>query len=404
MKYLIISIILLIQLYYIHSPIPNWDITSQSIDLLSSTSTYDYTIYTKEAYDITVILKKTITKSGSSITSQNYLTIGTTTKEVDFDDIDSQYTNKLGISILICPRGKFHPYNFNDDSYLTPSGFTDSGDWDLRCYDHYQGYFLVFYLSKNGNNFYLKYSSDDIKECTYIGSYMYDYKLENGNNDDNYEYKFSYLRYNTDNNLYLVPAVLILNNDDNTRFPNYNEFGSWKLVAAIKGNTQGSFDSNHKFYFLTYNDATDFSCGYSDSYVNFESKTNYQSSIQDMTTTVNSGSPLTFVDNVEIKEMKFISGTKYAYYKIYNSDKDKNYYGLISTTDNKVLYNFDEDITEFIPVSSTTTTSTIDMLAITSTSAYKICIIKSGSSCSDSCSSGNLILDPDGNECRMIAV
>ena len=99
MKYLII-IILLIQIYYIHAPIPNWDITSQSIDLLYSTSTYDYTIYTKEAYDITVTLKKTITKSGSSITSQNYLTIGTTTKEVDFDDIDSQYTNKLGISIL----------------------------------------------------------------------------------------------------------------------------------------------------------------------------------------------------------------------------------------------------------------------------------------------------------------
>ena len=40
------------------------------------------------------------------------------------------------------------------------------------------------------------------------------------------------------------------------------------------------------------------------------------------------------------------------------------------------------------------------MLAITSTSAYKVCIIKSGDSCSDSCSSGNLILDPSGNKCQ----
>ena len=38
------------------------------------------------------------------------------------------------------------------------------------------------------------------------------------------------------------------------------------------------------------------------------------------------------------------------------------------------------------------------MLAITSTSAYKVYLIKSGNSCSDSCSNNNLILDPNGNK------
>ena len=40
------------------------------------------------------------------------------------------------------------------------------------------------------------------------------------------------------------------------------------------------------------------------------------------------------------------------------------------------------------------------MLAITSTTAYKVCIIKSGSSCSNSCSNSNLILNPSGNKCQ----
>ena len=40
------------------------------------------------------------------------------------------------------------------------------------------------------------------------------------------------------------------------------------------------------------------------------------------------------------------------------------------------------------------------MLAITKTSAYKICIIKNGDSCIDGCSSNNLILDIYGNKCQ----
>ena len=388
------TFIFFLQILYVISPIPNWDISAQSINLLTSTS-YDYPLYSKNENGVNVFLKKTITKTDSGITTQNYITIGSTTQSVEFEDIDSQYTSKLGCDILICPRGKFHPYNFKSNTYITPPNFEDKGGWDLRCYNHNTGYFLVLYLSNKGKNLFYKYGSENIKEISSINTYIYDFKLENGNSKHNYEFKFSFLQYHTDNGIiYLIPGSFTMNTDENNYEAKYNCIGSWKEIITSKNYTQGSFASNHFFYFLTYNDATDFKSGYSDKYVDFSSKEIYQNCINTMTVTINENSPLSFVDNVEIKEMKFITGTKYAYYKIYNSNKNKYYYGLIDIKTNKVLYNFEEEITSFLPVSSS------EMLAITKTSAYKVCIIKSGDSCSESCSDGNnLILDPEGNKC-----
>jgi hypothetical protein len=59
MKYYIIFLIIS-QILFVRSPIPNWDIRAQSIDLLSSTSSYDYPLYYSTSYGITVTLKKTI--------------------------------------------------------------------------------------------------------------------------------------------------------------------------------------------------------------------------------------------------------------------------------------------------------------------------------------------------------
>ena len=96
--------------------------------------------------------------------------------------------------------------------------------------------------------------------------------------------------------------------------------------------------------------------------------------------------------------MNFIRGTKYVYYKIYNIDKDKNYYGLIDIELNKVLYNFDEEIKTFIPYLNATNRGKYgEMLAVTATSAYKICIIKSGESCNNDCTT--ISRDPDANTC-----
>jgi len=60
--------------------------------------------------------------------------------------------------------------------------------------------------------------------------------------------------------------------------------------------------------------------------------------------------------------MNFITGTKYAYYKIYNKDKAVTYYGLLDTAQSKILYNVQAEFTTFIPAS---TSSTIIMLGLT---------------------------------------
>lgn len=93
--------------------------------------------------------------------------------------------------------------------------------------------------------------------------------------------------------------------------------------------------------------------------------------------------------------MKFIVGTKYVYYKIKNNDKGTYYYGIIDIELNKVLYNLEqeEEIKEFIPILNSG-----EMLAITSNSAYKICIVKSSDTCLTPCS--NLVLDPELNKCQ----
>ena len=111
-------------------------------------------------------------------------------REVDFDDIDSHYTNKLGKTIIICPKGKFHPYDFNDNNYIIPSGFEDRGGWDLRCYDHNTGFFLIFYLMNEGKNAFYYTDNNNINELRYFKGQIYDFKLENGNNGYNYEYFF----------------------------------------------------------------------------------------------------------------------------------------------------------------------------------------------------------------------
>ena len=100
--------------------------------------------------------------------------------------------------------------------------------------------------------------------------------------------------------------------------------------------------------------------------------------------------------------MNFIPGTKYVYYKIHSNSKNKNYFGLLDITENKILYNVEAEFKTFIPAS---TGSTIIMLGITDTDAYQLCITKSSEGyCINECSSGNLILDEEGNKCQVIVM
>ena len=55
-------LLFLCQIYYVLSPIPNWDLSAQSIIIDPSYNNHEITLYDKTAYGITVVLKKIITK------------------------------------------------------------------------------------------------------------------------------------------------------------------------------------------------------------------------------------------------------------------------------------------------------------------------------------------------------
>ena len=103
-------------------------------------------------------------------------------------------------------------------------------------------------------------------------------------------------------------------------------------------------------------------------------------------------SPLEFIDDVEIEEMNFMLYNKFVYYKIKNKNKTKMYHGVLDIVVNKVVFNTDEEIEIFIPYSSKA------MLAITPTTAYKICIYKENNECVEECENG-YNLDLNGNTC-----
>ena len=102
-----------------------------------------------------------------------------------------------------------------------------------------------------------------------------------------------------------------------------------------------------------------------------------------------------FFDEVKIEYIEYLYDYKYAYYKINNLAKGKTFYGIIDTKKNLVVFNTDEKILTYVPYSN------ISMLAITSSTAYEICVIKKDGVCIDSseCTDENYILDLEGNKC-----
>ena len=361
--------------------IPVWDFNSQSINLLTRTS-YEYSVFSEKTGGITSTLKQKITKSGNTITTRNYLTIDSTTKEVEFEDLNVVHKDKLGCSYLVCPKGKFHPFDFRNNRYIdTPTGFEDKGGWDLRCF-YGSSVYLLFYLQNDNKNFYFQYDGKDMKECTdcFIND-IYNYRMAFGN---------LAMITNEDGNIVLKGSKLTFKSQDNTVYK--NDLVN-KIISPAKAKASAYFDSNYFLYFFTYNSISDFISGYSNTGIDLSGQTQLESSISGLNFTINE-SPFNFIDEMEILQIDFIQGTKYIYYKIYNKNKDKNYYGLIDIKLNKILYNIDEAISKFVPISEH------EMLAITGTSAYKLCIIKSGINCLETCSSGNLILEPTGNKCQ----
>ena len=95
--------------------------------------------------------------------------------DVPFEDIDSFYTDKYGASVLICPKGKFHPITFFSNSIVTINipDFVEGGDWELKCYHHTQNYqyFLVFYLMNNNPRVFYQNLQEALRQNHAIHKY-----------------------------------------------------------------------------------------------------------------------------------------------------------------------------------------------------------------------------------------
>ena len=416
MKFFVVLFSLINLLLYSSGVVPNWDIPSSSIDLMPSSTSCQYRIAYKNMFNLKAELKKKITISGNKIEHSNllYINDGTTGIPVDFENIESVYRlDKINYAKIICPKGSYHPYDADNRVYKIPSGFSSSEKWDLKCYFHHTGHFIVFYLY-NGykcsyvidlehcNNAFNWIGDSQYSHSKVINS-LYDYKLQDCSDTANSadetlrKYDNQWVKYKMAS-LGLENNNIVLKNM-NIEFHLSNEYwvingsGS-KVLTEQKTYSKAYFTSNsgyNDFYFITYNNYSDFISGYTSSSF---SGTDYHN-INSVNIKLNSESPFQFIDEVEIKEMNFISENKYLYYSIYNKITNKTYHGIYVVKLDKIMFNTDETINTFIPYSSNS------MLAITDNKVYKICALKNtnGDDCIEECSSGRVIRDSQGNKC-----
>jgi hypothetical protein len=172
-----------------------------------------------------------------------------------------------------------------------------------------------------------------------MASQLYDFKLENGNqNKDSsnnwYKYPMGALILDgSDLKLKSFEAEFHYHNSDDQKV--YIETANKeKTLIETKNYTQAYFKNySDEFYFMTYNNASDFTSGYSNV------TTSDYKSIGGVQVHINKESPFEFIDDVEIKEMNFLLYNKYIYYAIYNPQTNITYHGIYDVVMNKIMFN-----------------------------------------------------------------
>ena len=133
MKEISLMIIFLISLSYISPAIPIWDYHGSIIDLFTTDNpnSVEKDVFNNNDYQ----LKKTISKSGDSISINYKLIRSGLNKDVDFEEIGGVFYGVNELSTVICPRGNFHPLNSNGEPF-TITDFQnpnpENKKWDLK--------------------------------------------------------------------------------------------------------------------------------------------------------------------------------------------------------------------------------------------------------------------------------
>ena len=160
--------------------------------------------------------------------------------------------------------------------------------------------------------------------------------------------------------------------------------------SQLKTNSNAFFDEEKYFYWITYDNNVLLS-GHSNAPIQDDIESLDLNTIGVQT---NDKSPFESMGYINIKYIKIIRNTKYIYYQIELNSVD--YYGVIDIKENQILFNTNETITEFRPLSK------YSLLAITKSSAYEICINgKKDGKCIDKCPRGQYlrINSEKGNYC-----
>ncbi len=138
-------------------------------------------------------MKKTISKSGDSISINYKLIRSGLNIDVEFEEIGGVFYGVNDLSTVICPRGNFHPLKSNGEpfeitDFQNPN--PENKKWDLKCIKHStSGYFLAFYFNKGEHGLY-GYSLDrHIWDGTNkFQEELYDVKIKGTAIGDNSEY------------------------------------------------------------------------------------------------------------------------------------------------------------------------------------------------------------------------
>ena len=381
--------------------IPNWNLDKLGNKLINSSNvTYNYTTIYKN-FDDNLILQitKEIYIENDTIKNRSKIKINNEITYVPFDLIESFYNIKE--HIIICPKGTYHPYNLSNKNWIIPKNFENAPNkiWDLKCKKHksdtYQGlvdFFLVFYLMNDNEKFtYLVLGETTWGSMNDIANIIYDLKLEKNNYiyGKKGEYPLMAL-IKKENYLFLQGKILVLKKDMKT---SYEENASHVNITSAKKHTQAFFNINtNTYYFISYDDIYNFISGY---YITTNTAIAVNG-FSDWYPENNIISPFEFLEEeVEVEEINFILYNQFVYYKIRNkNNNNKIYHGILDIILNKIVFNTDETIIEFIPFSN------ISMLAITPTNAYKICIYKDNEgNCIEKCNNNEYKLDVDSNIC-----
>ena len=404
MKSIIFLFFFFSSFYLLNAVIPNWDVTKVGDNRMTS-SEYNYTVYDGYWNKVHLILKIRYENKNGVMTKTNFLRMSGETEGnppnvyeriVDFDRIGNFY--HLNKRYYVCPKGKFHLYDYTGGGPVEPKEFKDgnaNSDFDFRCVYHVESsVFLAFYLINGEYSIYKVYIKDcaDINTMNnggqHIGQELYDYKLAQGGGNNG---EYLMMALNKQNKIIrLSPIKATLKSD----YQGVSEAGSDKKVANISKFVQASFKSEsdqykNDFFYFTYDDLSNFKSGYSTK----------AASSYDLVTDVEVSENQTaahfeFFEDMEIKEISFIGENRFVYYKLKIKDTNTiKYYGIFDTKLNKVIFNTDQKLFDFVPYKAKA------MLAVMNGKAYKICPIKGSSDCVDYCDNDLYHFDLDGNTC-----